>query len=67
MQNSKQLEEVILSQWFSNFRVQQTHLESLLEHRFLEPASRNDDSADLGWGPRIRSLLSFQVLLMMLI
>lgn len=48
MQNSKQLEEVILSQWFSNFRVQQTHLESLLEHRFLEPASRNDDSADLG-------------------
>lgn len=52
MQSFKWLEEVTLSQWFSNFRMQQCHLESLLKHRFLGHTSRTCNSIDLEWGPK---------------
>lgn len=35
---------------FSNFRVHQNYLESLLKLRFLDPTARVSDSVGLGWG-----------------
>ena len=65
MQSPKQLEEIMSSQSFSNFRLQQNYLESLLQYRFVGPTSRNCNLVDFGWYPKLCSLVSSQIMLMM--
>lgn len=42
-----------VGQWFLNFSLHWSHLESLLKHRLLGPNSRVSDSVVVGWAPRI--------------
>lgn len=55
----------LLYPWFSNFRVRQNHLETLLKQISGLPP-RVYDSIDLRWGPRICVLIHSQVMLTLL-